>query len=282
MARQNPNANLNSDGSKPYSKVKARDFTSLESLTRRHRKTGGFQKQHVAPEEIPQRREQVVKNAREKIEKTELASLARVDGKITYLTQGDVVGSWLVEEVNRGGTHITAICVCGKRQVKSAASILEIDVCKHYTAKGTKHDSVAHKRKHGYIFEAWRRLNQECIDRRVSMFPEWQDFRRFALHSLNGVNQWRKGGAFLRVCDPDHFREENPDYYYWFSSGVRKSLNSLGHITVNVDGELYSVIQLATRAGVTIPELAKMRREHDVSDLGLYHYIKKILDRKFS
>lgn len=281
MAPKNPIANLKANGAKPFDKVKPRDFSSLEALTRRHRKKGGFKKQHVTPEEYAQRREQVVENNRKKIEKTELAVGARKSSKITYLVQGDVIGSWYVEDVNKGGTHISAVCVCGTRAVKSPASILDVDVCKHYP-NGSNHDTVRYKRKHGAIFEAWRRLNNECIARGVSMVTEWQDFRRFAMDSLSGVNQWRKSGAFLRLYDPDHFPEEKAEYYYWFSAGTRKSLNSLGHITVNVDGELYSVLAMAVDAGVTLPELAKMRREHDVSDLGLYHYIKKILDRKFS
>ncbi|QKE60788.1 hypothetical protein vBVhaSVHB1_101 [Vibrio phage vB_VhaS-VHB1] len=270
---KNPIANL--QGSKPFSKVGARDFSSLEALAKRKRKKGGRPVNpttKTAAETLEIRKT----NQRSRAQQTVLAIEARKQEKTTYLTQGDVVGSYVVEEVNHDRTRVTAVCICGKREVKSATSILTIDTCKHRQSNGAKHDTVRAKFLYRAMFQAWRRINDECVARGVSMVPRWQDFRAFCQFGLCRDRGWSSGYTLARVYDPEYFKEERPDYYRWVSSGTRRSHNHLGFITVEIDGKLESLNALALDCKISLAQLSKLRRDHGVSDLGLLHFVQEV------
>ncbi|AEH21818.1 VHS1005 protein [Vibrio phage 1] len=252
---------------KPFEHIPAKDFSSLESLSRR-RKSKGSPATSSGDGEYPTGKEYLRRKARKHADK-----LATKIDKPVFVV-GDVVGSLIVRSIT-ANNYLICECTCGQTVKKTQATIKTIDVCRH-TTNGRYSQEFKSRNYRRPLYNAWLKMCTQNAEMNQSIYKPWQSFTRFVGDNLHLAGERR---AFTRLDPVEVSPVDTPECFAWLTAGQARTVAAIGLPVAVVNGKPISLLKLAYIEGVNFGYVTKHLR-NGISPNGVYDWLIGLKDRR--
>ncbi|AUR81132.1 hypothetical protein Ares1_0083 [Vibrio phage Ares1] len=253
---------------KPFTHIPEKDFSSLQSLSRRRKAKGAPTNKSKSGKEYPSSAEYMRRQAQTHASKI----LKRVDKPVFGV--GDVVGSLIVRSITPSN-YLICECTCGQTVKKTQATIKNVDVCRHtINGRYTKEFKIRNYRRS--LYNAWIKMCTYNVEMNQSIYPPWQSLIQFVHDNLSLA---APRTAFTRVVPLEVSPEDTPECFAWLTTGQARTVAAIGLPVAIVDNKPVSVVRVAIDEGVNLGYLTRHLRE-GVSPNGVYDWLMDLKNRR--